>query len=190
MREVVVALVVGLFIQSTAPPPGWDFRGELAPGAEVRAFAAVDWSEPGHGTPADGPFFAYLLPDGVDVPPTNAVPVDEVQIRPGPQRWRGRQQGPNGAFVRFSIPGDADGDYRLIVCNDPCTTTLGDLVPGPLSVDADAPRTSFDETDNEWWLFALWYGAIGAVVLLVAGAVALLLGLIPWRKLRGDRGLP
>ena len=47
--------------------------------------------------------------------------------------------------IEFALPGDVPrGEYRVVVCNEPCTTGLGDLIGGILYVGLDPgpdPRT-------------------------------------------------
>ncbi len=38
--------------------------------------------------------------------------------------------------MTFTVPEVEPGDYRLLHCNDPCTTSLGDIMTTPLTVAA------------------------------------------------------
>lgn len=115
----------------------WEFEGYYRPGDVVESSTSVSW---GHnsdlGTPGDGPYFIYL--GGIDTEPgmMSAIPDDVllvgvVEVHLSPHRSAdGSMIGPNHAIARFEIPDVPAGLYQILHCNDPCTTTLGDVIGG------------------------------------------------------------
>jgi len=79
------------------------------------------------GRISDGPYFAYLLPqgrwiDGSDIP-GSAIRLGELRI------VRGDGPYPKRAQVEFTVPDVARGYYQVSYCNDPCTVNgIGDLI--------------------------------------------------------------
>ena len=105
------------------------------PGEVVRAHANV-WlkSTIGGGRLEDGPYFAYLgtsreLPSPPPIPPP-AIALGEIAISPDDDGRYGT------ARLRFTLPDLEPGRYWIVNCNDPCTTTLGDLMSTPVVVAA------------------------------------------------------
>jgi microcystin-dependent protein len=145
-----IAIVVVIAPASSAGGSVWRFDREgYRPGEPVVARASVGWAHGNLGTPEEGPYRAYLLPEGepVEVPegttspfiPRSALPVGEIEVVLGPislapDGVSGPKFGPNGAIVRFTLPDLAPGRYQLLHCNDPCTTPLGDITWGVLTV--------------------------------------------------------
>jgi hypothetical protein len=76
------------------------------------------------GTPADGPYFAYLLSrsnrDEIPPMPEEAVEVGSVSLR-----LTSEESGI--AEFTFIVPRVSPGRYGVIACNDPCTKILGDV---------------------------------------------------------------
>jgi hypothetical protein len=89
----------------------------------------------------DGPFFAYLRAGDVGslAQPgfsDQGLPVGRLEVDP--------LGGPDASVLRVSLalrlPSTLPpGSYGVAYCNDPCTTGLGDLVGGRLSVGVDPP---------------------------------------------------
>lgn len=79
------------------------------------------------GRPADGPWFAYLLPEDRwihnDRIPPIAIPLGELRVL-------GASDGPGAtAVVSFHVPDLPTGWYHVGYCNDPCTLNgMGDLI--------------------------------------------------------------
>lgn len=79
------------------------------------------------GRISDGPYFAYLLPQGrwihgSDIPGT-AIRLGELRIVLGGGKY------PKRARVEFTVPNVARGIYHVSYCNDPCTVDgIGDLI--------------------------------------------------------------
>ena len=109
--------------------------GDVAHGA-----AAISYRHnPDLGAPEDGPFYLYLAPAQPPSPnrpwpfvPPGAIRVATVQFRKGPVQEPGTTHltGPDHVVVEFTVPTMPPGDYDTIVCNEPCKTSLGDLVDG------------------------------------------------------------
>jgi hypothetical protein len=105
-------------------PIEWD-RSVYATGET--AHGTVDFF-PGccdRGTPADGPYVAYLLPssNGDEIPP---MPEEAVNVGPVDLRLTGEDSGI--AEFTFTVPDVSPGRYGVIPCNDPCTKILGDVI--------------------------------------------------------------
>jgi hypothetical protein len=47
--------------------------------------------------------------------------------------------GPHQATIEFTVPDVPAGQYTVMHCNSPCTTTLGDVTFGLLIVDPTSP---------------------------------------------------
>jgi len=79
------------------------------------------------GRISDGPFFAYLLPqgrwiDGSEIP-GSAIRLGELRIVHGHGSY------PKRARVEFTVPDVVPGFYHVSYCNDPCTVNgIGDLI--------------------------------------------------------------
>jgi hypothetical protein len=122
-----------------------------APGEQVTAWTSVAWEfNADLGTPADGPYEAYLLPldlDGVRLLaegpwpsiPDEALPVGQLTVSLEPYvDEHGDQYGPHTAGLEFELPELPDGRYEIVHCNEPCTTTLGDITSGLVEVQGSA----------------------------------------------------
>ena len=94
------------------------------------------------GPPPDQPFYAYLRAAGDGSLPAlddTARYVGELVV----------EETAHGGYLRlrvsltFDVPeGLAPGDYEVTYCDDPCTgILLGDLVPSPVSIGVDPPRS-------------------------------------------------
>lgn len=134
--SVLVLVLVSTWVATLAAAGGgavWEFERYHEPGDHVEATTAVAW---GHhaslGTPQDGPYFVYLAPVAVEFawpePPEEALLVGLVEVREGPYQEGEFLMGPHHAIARFEIPDIEPGSYQILHCNDPCTTTLGDIV--------------------------------------------------------------
>lgn len=93
---------------------------------------------------ADGPFYAYLRPEPEagqlrQLPPV--VGPDDIPL--GPVHL---QDGPGGRFelrvgVELRLPADLPpGRHEVVVCDDPCTTTIGEIVASSIYVGVDPPE--------------------------------------------------
>jgi hypothetical protein len=118
--------------------PSWE-RVEAGDHVELSGFVAngqLRWIE-------EGPFFAYLSGDAYGQVVARSAGGTETDV---PLGELGAIAGSSGVQVSidFMLPTDIPrGEYRVLVCNKPCTTGLGDLVGGVIYVGVDAP--SFEE---------------------------------------------
>lgn len=88
---------------------------------------ATDVSHGQLGWVDDGPFYAYLTGEAA-----TDVPLGELMINEKGRRLQ--------VSIDFILPeATSPGEYRIVVCNDPCTTGLGDLIGGFLYVGIDPP---------------------------------------------------
>jgi len=115
----------------------WPFEGYHEPGDVVESTTAVAWGHNGSlGTPEDGPYLIYLASADVVTAEWPSIPeegllVGIVEVYEGPYtRPNGDSYGPHHAVAKFEVPDVPPGDYQLFHCNDPCTTTLGDIIGG------------------------------------------------------------
>lgn len=115
----------------------WVFDGYHRPGDVVESTTAVAWAHNNDlGTPQDGPYLLYLAPMDVDTdtwphPPKESLLVGIVEVHEGPFADEDDSRyGPHHAVARLEIPDVPAGGYQIFHCNDPCTSTLGDIVGG------------------------------------------------------------
>jgi hypothetical protein len=198
---VSVLVLLAAVIPAAAGGAVWEFEGYHEPGDVVESSTAVAW---GHnadlGRPEDGPYLVYLAPaDGVTVEwpdtPEDGLLVGIVEVHEGLYtRPNGESYGPHHAIARFEIPDVSPGVYQIFHCNDPCTTTLGDVVGGwdlriaggengrpadviasevmervadvPLIYPASAPEDAV-EAPASFPVDRLWFWVVGAVCLLL-----------------------
>ncbi|SRR6266545_3692979 len=129
----------------------WQFDADhYQPGARAFAWATVSWEHSDAlGTPDDGPYFAYISRSAPDMPsqfpaiPPGAVRVADVKIGLEPYDIGGVRFGPHHATIEFVVPDLPPGEYDVVHCNSPCTTTLGDITFGTLTIGSEAlPRTT------------------------------------------------
>lgn len=114
-----------------------DIRVEA--GDEVSFEATVDRGA--LGWVDDGPFFVYLQGDEFGTVVSEGyggiateVPLGELDLGPTTQRLQ--------VSVDITIPEQTPpGEYWITVCNDPCTTGIGDLVGALIYVGMDPPTT-------------------------------------------------
>lgn len=133
MRRAALALLVSIPVLALPAPASaggaWLYpdRQVYLPGETATlggSFSKVAGLE---GRPADGPWFAYLLPQERwilrDRIPPIAIPIGELEVL-------GANDGPNAsASISFRIPDLATGWYHVGYCNDPCTLNgMGDLI--------------------------------------------------------------
>jgi hypothetical protein len=118
-------------------------RAEYLPGDAARATGRLFPVE-GSGWLDDGPFFVWAMEHArysaaLAGAPWPSVPAEAIRL--GQLQRSGGTQAPATSFhVDFRVPDVPPGYYTLIVCNDPCTTTIGDFVGGTLTVNtAGAP---------------------------------------------------
>lgn len=203
----LVVLAVGLWARpAQAGGSVWKFDAErYRPGERAFAWAAVAWEHsPTLGTPEDGPYFVYLAPSEPGTPsppwppiPSDAVRVAEVVVDLEPYDAGGVKYGPHHATIEFTVPDLPAGQYTVMHCNSPCTTTFGDVTFGLLIVDPISPpaETSPPETSPPSTADALIGDRqpanrsdlqpflIGGVSLgLIGGAVG---SAVAWRRLSG-----
>jgi hypothetical protein len=132
---LMIVVWMGAALPALAGGAVWEFEQYQRPGEEVLASTAVSWDHTSLGTPEQGPYFVYLAPMDVEFTwpglPEEAVLVGLVEVYEGPYQDRaGYLMGPNHAVARFEIPDIEPGSYQILQCNDPCTSTLGDIVGG------------------------------------------------------------
>jgi hypothetical protein len=157
MGMVGVAVLVGtLALGGTAASGGGavleTVEDSYAPGEQARAWSSVSWAHyEGLGTPENGPYEAYLLPmsaDGLPIAafqttwpgvPDEALHVGQLTVSLEPfDAPDGFRYGPHSAVLDFEVPEVPDGEYEILHCNDPCTTTLGDITWGRMEVSGSA----------------------------------------------------
>jgi hypothetical protein len=143
VRAGILGAVFGavMFITSPAYAGGamWELDGHsyyevaFTPGDEVHASTSVWISNPGLGRPQDGPFDGYLLAARKAVYPP---PVPEEAIFLGEISIDAHEPAASHSVARltFTLPDVEPGRYWLIHCNDPCSTSLGDIVTTPIEV--------------------------------------------------------
>ena len=174
--------------------------------------APVSYSHnPELGTPEGGPYYLYLAPMTAVSPgrpwpsvPDGAVRVASVEFRRGPvevPRWGtvreiapglievGAEEppdivGPDHVAAKFEVPRLDPGTYATIVCNDPCTSSIGDIVDGlfvikPGQVEEE-PYVTFGEEGR-----SLSRDAVFVASLLAAAGLVVLGGRRPRRRESG-----
>jgi hypothetical protein len=134
-KALCLAFLLALAVPAPARAGGalLEFDREFyVPGDVVRAHSVV-WLKSALGRLGDGPYFAYVHEPAPDYPPPlpdaalRVAPV-EVEERPGTEYGE--------ASTEFVLPPLGPGRYRLTLCNDPCTETLGDIMSTELVVAA------------------------------------------------------
>jgi hypothetical protein len=140
---LVLGLVACLAIPATASAGGGVLQLDhfkvwtavYAPGQVVHGSADVWIKAPKpQGRPEDGPWHAYLVPDGSRegrLPP-DTIRVADVVIDPyePSAKW-------TEVRVTFTVPDVAPGKYFIEVCNRRCAQNLGDLVGTPVEIARD-----------------------------------------------------
>ncbi len=139
-RSVTLSTLAAVLALATSARAGgavWEFEGYHRPGDVVVSTTAVAWSHSSRlGNPDDGPYLIYLAPASTEIDnwpdlPEESMLVGIVEVHDGPYTHAdGSLYGPDHAVARFEIPAVAPGIYQIFHCNDPCTSTLGDLVGG------------------------------------------------------------
>ena len=151
MRSTRLGLVAGGALLATllsidhagAGGSTWNITPDpAAPGEVVHAEALASW---GHndrmGTPADGPWRAWIRPlDDPDDPTFGALDIPDDAISVGDIAITD-EGGRGTATIDFVVPQVPAGDYELIHCNDPCTSTLGDITWGVFTIRSTEPAT-------------------------------------------------
>lgn len=134
-----VCLALSTVATATALGGGavWHFDGYHEPGDVVVSGTAVSWSHNTDlGTPDDGPYLVYMTPVAAESESWPEIPeegllVGVVEVHLGPYtNASGESRGPHRAVARFEIPDIPSGSYQIMHCNDPCQSTLGDVVGG------------------------------------------------------------
>jgi hypothetical protein len=103
----------------------------LVPGDRVSASTSVNLGY-GGGEPADGPFYAYVVPRTADWRAAPPMPAEALVV--GRLDVGVRHDEMVDVGVSFTIPRVAPGAYWLEVCNRPCTATLGQLWASELQI--------------------------------------------------------
>lgn len=197
-RVALAAAAAALMVISTGAAhaggswlePSWQ---RVEPGDELSLTAtvyrgALGWVD-------DGPFFVYLQGDGFGIVTAEGYGGAATDVLLGELQIAGRGQ-PLGVSIDVAIPEDTPpGQYTIGVCNDPCTTGLGDLVGGALYIGIDPAVDDVDAvgvvlgtdttsaptdaggylalappTDRRRSMFPVWFGisaALSSAVLLV-----------------------
>lgn len=148
LTAAVTAAVVGLLVVVSAGPAGAGGsslrfeRTEYLPGDVAHASGTLSRADaPGSGWIDGGPYYAYVIESNRYIQlseaaqqwpfvPAEATRVGEVRVLPGPDQ-------PTRVFaLDVVVPQLARGRYALLICNEPCTTSLGDYTGGELAVNA------------------------------------------------------
>lgn len=150
--RVVLGSLVCVIVLGTAPASAggsWfePARDRYEPG---EAATVVGYTGGGQlGWIEDGPFYAYLTPDpsggarGGGLLDTSDIPLGLLLLQ---ETGRGGYLSLRAA-ITFTVPPDlAPGEYGFAICNDPCTTGLGDFIGGSVWVGMDPP-SPFDRSD-------------------------------------------
>lgn len=131
------AFTAVMLLAATAPAFAggavWHFEGYHQPGDIVESTTAVAWDHNSQlGTPEDGPFLIYLAPAEGETATWPGVPEEGLLVGIAEVHEGSYAGAPSfyQAVARFEIPDVAPGTYQIFHCNDPCTTTLGDIIGG------------------------------------------------------------
>jgi hypothetical protein len=135
MRRTIVAVAACVLaaIPATALSAGgiatFEFEDDyVLIGETVTGMATFQPDVRGSGRIEDGPWHAYLLPEGHWIDPPG-VPNDAIPLGPIDIRVEGRREAV--ATVTFTVPDVALGGYHLGLCDVPCTESMvGDLGGG------------------------------------------------------------
>ncbi len=113
----------------------------VVPGEQVELKGLVSRGQ--LGWVEDGPFYVYLNGPDYGLVVTQANGGTETNVLLGKLTVR-EMSGQLAVSATVAIPRNTPpGGYRVVVCNDPCTTGLGDLIGGQLQVEpADAEATA------------------------------------------------
>ena len=135
VAPTAIVIVMGAAPSASAGGAMFDLPKEFyVPGEVLRADTGVWLKSPG-GRLDDGPYFAYVSPvNGRRGPraPDDPVVTAPIHVEPrGDERY-------GTATVSFTVPDVPPGRYWISNCNDPCTTSLGDLVPTDFTIASDA----------------------------------------------------
>lgn len=106
------------------------------PGERARLATSVQWGYSRRaGTPADGPYYAYLVPAGYAwdagfwAVRKDGASIGTIRITKVDRLSRVAR-----ATIDFAVPEVAAGDYEVRHCNRPCTKTFGDITWGTVRV--------------------------------------------------------
>jgi hypothetical protein len=141
---LIGVVVMAVWVQASPVSAGGSFfsfdRDHYLPGDTAFGWATVAWEHnPQLGTPEQGPYYAYLaregdlLVDGQFVPP-GAPRVAELRISLDAYEQGGIRFGPHHATIQFTVPDLPPGRYWIAHCNVDCTTTLGDITGGNITI--------------------------------------------------------
>ncbi len=136
---VLAGALVASTDHATAGGSTWKLdRESYEVGDRVTGWAPIAWEHnPDLGTPEDGPYFAWIARVGGEFGsgtearlPERAVRVAELEVSLDWYDAGGVKFGPHHARLAFTVPELPQGQYQIWHCNEPCTTTLGDLTWG------------------------------------------------------------
>jgi hypothetical protein len=159
--RATAAVLLALFLLITASQRDahgggsvWNFdRETYQPGERASAWASVWWEfNPALGDLEDGPYNAFVAPEGLvlsddQLIPGSAVWVSELRVALEPYDSGGLRFGPHHATIEFVVPDLPEGQYVVWHCNRDCTTTLGDITTGVLTI-GPAPLPPPSPTDT------------------------------------------
>jgi hypothetical protein len=138
---VVAALIAIMLTPSLSSANGgatFDFGDEayLQSGEEIQGSTVVWLGKKDVQALQDGPYYAYLVPDGKWIKPPN-VPAGAIRV--GTVDFRMITEKKAVATLSFVVPDLPSGRYGLPYCNEPCTRAgIGDLYAGSVLVARDA----------------------------------------------------
>lgn len=104
-----------------------------------------DFSRGAYGWIDDGPFFTYLQGEAYGRVTASGNGGATTDVPLGPLQIDGT--GSNlTASISFNLAHDVPpGEYWVMVCNDPCTTGIGDLIGGVIYVGINPPTSEDDQ---------------------------------------------
>lgn len=138
---VAAALIAILLTPSLSRANGgatFDFGDEayLLSGEEIEGTTVVWLGKKDVRALQEGPYFAYLVPDGKWIKPPN-IPAGAIRV--GTVDFRMINEKKAVATLSFVVPDLPSGRYGLPYCNDPCTrASVGDLYVDSILVARDA----------------------------------------------------
>jgi hypothetical protein len=148
LRLIVVTAAAGLVLLAGAGPAGaggaslYLEQAEYLPGQSARAEGGISITDSAEsGWIDDGPYYGYLI--GTDrfaelsatvqhwpFVPAEAIRVGEVRAQPDAGCC-------SATFaLDFVVPSLSRGHYAILICNEPCTKTLGDYTGGGIAINA------------------------------------------------------
>lgn len=147
-RSLLAVVAAGFLVVTTGAAlaggswlePSWV---RVEPGDELTLTATVSRGQ--LGWVDDGPFYAYLRGENFGTVTAEGFGGAATDVMLGPITLATRSPDLE-VGVEVVIPPDTPpGEYQVAVCNEPCTTGLGDLVGGVLFVGVDPPPSDGPE---------------------------------------------